>query len=1525
MAYWTDSLSDSHAQDVVNTTIQALDTIVQDPTRQPRALNLLDQNGRQRILEWNHEYQSPFNSTIHQLVERRVEETPDAIAIASWDGELTYSELDRLAGRLASYLRSLGVGPEATVPICFEKSRWAVVAILAVLKAGGAFVPLDPTHPLERIQMIVEQLSPQKVAIISPGAPDSLRSLFQNVVVLDANSYAQLPRADGRSAVLGGSPDDMAYILFTSGSTGQPKGVVLDHRAVCTSIRAHGRKLNFTKDSRVLQFSSYAFDASIAENITTLVHGGCVCIPSDTERTNDLSGVINRLRVNWAFLTPAVATMLEPSDIPTLRTFVVGGESIGHSVIKKWAQGSCQIFQVYGPTETCIACTSEDRTGKSIRPEIIGTAMGCSTWVVDQRDPNILVPVGAVGELLIQGPIQARGYLNDTEKTKRDFLTGLNWVPDQMKHERFYRSGDLVRYNDNGTLSFVKRKDTQVKIRGYRIELGEISHHIGASHEQLVGSLVLLGSAGKFSGKIIAVLAFRDLGSTVEQTSLNLLHKDDLIHAQSNIAEMQNFIAEKLPPYMRPFTMIAVNGLPMNTSGKIDARRVAAWVDNMDGETYGQILGSTETAAPEPSGELEKAIQTAVSQVVNLPIQQVAMNRSFTSLGGDSVAAMRLMTLCRRGDMSLSVQDILKSGSIAAMAAKAKRSGSGKTTIESPECEDVPFALSPIQKLFFSQVPEGENHYTKNILLQLRRPVSDVAITKALEQLVQRHSMLRARFQREAQSGEWSQTITSQVKESFHFSHLQLASWDEAHSSVAAAENCLDITHGPLLAVRQINMPNLSVIALVAHRLVVDLASCQTLLRELEQLLDGVSLSSTSPFSYREWVHKIETHNRESSWSPTALPFVVPDPDLAFWGMPSPRIDTHDVFGEFILDPSVTRVLLQEAKRAMSAELLDVLLAMAGHTFSLTFPDREMPAIHTENDCRTHSLKGAPVNNTVGLFADIMSLVVARGTDYLDSVRWTKDTRRAVLNSGMPYFTTKALSDSPSPKSHIPLVEIVLNYSDQFQQFERTEGLFEALPSSMGSENADDFASRFSLINLTAVVKRDALTVSWRYGTHIQQQDRIEKWLSLFNQALEDVAKALQQAHTQLTRCDVPLLPISHRKLTELNDILSTLSAQGARKIEDVYPLSPVQRGILLSQTKDASVYDNQIIWEINSTTPGKEVDVIRLRRAWDDIIKRHPMLRTVFVPSVLEDGFLDQVVLGGFHPPITHFTYDNEEEEIAIQQLSDTTQGGFDDYAPAYRVAMCSRPGSKVFVQLHISHALVDAMSMHIIVRDWSRAYADELEAVPGPSYSNYIAHIRQTSLEESLQFWTSHLKNITPCRLPRLTDGVKSEPRQLKHIELDIPFAAELRNSATHLGVSVASIFQLAWAMVLRKYTNSRDVSFGYVTSGRDTEIDGIQDAVGPFINILVSRVVFEDEATISSILDKLFSTYIESLPHQHVALGDIMHALKLGSEKLFNTGISFQKVSESSSVTTSQLSFEAVGGNGSTEVSSACRGRD
>lgn len=346
IGYWTSLFSAGEVANLASTFSSAIDLVLKHAQDSVTDLDLFTEHDREQIERWNSNEPKTIPGCVHDHVYRQVLCSPEKQAIHSWDGDFSYAELDELSNKFAYYLYGLGVGPEVLVPHCFDKSKWSAVTTLAIMKAGGASVGLSPAHPLERLQAIIENCS-SKIVVVAHHHAHLFRSIIDTVVDFTPDFLASLPNMPAGFNLPQVAPENTAFVSFTSGSTGKPKGIVLQHSSLITSIHAHGNKWDIGPNSRVIQFSAYAFDASMSDTYTTLVFGGTVCIPSEEDRLNDLAGAINRLGVNWAFLTPRLIGTLSPESVPGLKHIVLGGEAIKPEDIDPWIN-AVALRLVYG-------------------------------------------------------------------------------------------------------------------------------------------------------------------------------------------------------------------------------------------------------------------------------------------------------------------------------------------------------------------------------------------------------------------------------------------------------------------------------------------------------------------------------------------------------------------------------------------------------------------------------------------------------------------------------------------------------------------------------------------------------------------------------------------------------------------------------------------------------------------------------------------------------------------------------------------------------------------------------------------------------------------------------------------------------------------------------------------------------------------------------------------------------------------------------------------------------------------------
>lgn len=558
------------------------------------------------------------------------------------------------------------------VPCLFEHSRWAIVAALAVLIAGGVCVNLEPSHPRARHDKLLEMVKPSAL-LCSSAFADYAQGLVPCALIVSAETTCQSATLLKQTDDDGGSEQD-AYIMFTSGSTGTPKGVVLQHRALATSLTSFGRRVGWRRGLRVLQFAAYIWDASIAEIFITLTFGGCVCIPSGESRESGLADYVNVNAIELMILTPTVYTNLSPDEIPTVRTLVSGGERVPPEAAVAWGS-KLRLVNGWGPCEASISATFADLGPESTYPDSIGTSFGSAVWIADPMNPARLFPIGAVGELIIEGAAVARGYFSNAAATAAAFIESPPWTPRRSaaltKTRRFYRTGDLAKYNDDGSICFLGRRDHQVKVHGQRIELGEIESAVSQCPE--VRSVVVVTHSKRGQVKVIAVLTLSD-----PELPRGVILEEHSKQHQGIVAKLlssaRSLASTKLPAYMLPSKWLAVQDFPRAVSGKIDRKAVDLWLQENQAASNSTLDAGDEQpqSVSPPRSAAEKILQASWSTVLDVPESQIGRESSFLRVGGDSITAMQVATRSRRLGLQVSVQMLLQLPSLSATAFECK-------------------------------------------------------------------------------------------------------------------------------------------------------------------------------------------------------------------------------------------------------------------------------------------------------------------------------------------------------------------------------------------------------------------------------------------------------------------------------------------------------------------------------------------------------------------------------------------------------------------------------------------------------------------------------------------------------------------------------------------------------------------------------------------------------------------------------------------------------------------------------------
>ncbi|KAJ5951880.1 AMP-dependent synthetase/ligase [Penicillium vulpinum] len=553
---------------------QALTSLITTPSIPIGDLNLCSQHDLGLLKDFTLNIQPPGDELIHDLCFKHAKTYPNDLAVASYDGNLTYGELDDLTSRLAHYLVRQGIQPETFVACSFPKSTWAIVVRLAILKAGGAYLCIDAKDPVSYLNAIMRRANVRLVISCSDHVAQLQHLSVDRIIEISPSFVNSLPSVPGIPCEEV-KPSNVAILVFTSGSTGNPKGVVQEHRAYTAGAVADAEQYKITRGSRQFQSAAMTFTAGDLDYITSLVVGACCCIPRPNGSPREWVEDINSTQATHCFFTPTAALEFLPETMPSLQFVQIGGEPMAERVISRWS-GYATIVQKYGMSEvaTAIAMNAALRAG---RGTVVGSTVVCAHWVVNPRSPAQLMPVGAVGELLVEGHNITRGYL-DTPSTNI-LEPRPQWLVDlHQRNTRIICSGDLARINHDGQLEILGRKDMMLKLEGVRIEPQEVESflHPSLGSQDVVIADVLGGVNSENKSRGAALTAYINLSTSQAQATDPITFEAvNESHPKHNLVQrMKKTIEETLPSDLRPTLYLLVNRIPKTTSNKTNRKKL---------------------------------------------------------------------------------------------------------------------------------------------------------------------------------------------------------------------------------------------------------------------------------------------------------------------------------------------------------------------------------------------------------------------------------------------------------------------------------------------------------------------------------------------------------------------------------------------------------------------------------------------------------------------------------------------------------------------------------------------------------------------------------------------------------------------------------------------------------------------------------------------------------------------------------------------------------------------------------------
>ncbi|KAI8635621.1 acetyl-CoA synthetase-like protein [Xylariaceae sp. FL1651] len=1536
LTYSTSLLSTLMAERVIKTFISIVDSLldanIDDPVGQ---LAVISPSDWQQATKWNKEtlygiHEPHPNATVHGLIEETATRTPSAPAIYHSGEIYSYKDLNSMSTRLADQMLKSLSDKQRFIPLFFEKSALFPIALLAVLKCGRAFVPVDVSNPLHRIQRLLEQLdiTPTSGLVICSGdRSEQLRSVCQQTLVPSINDL----RAESTKTTLENSSTllpvvqsrDLAYVIFTSGSTGNPKGVMVSHGAYAHAARTHAAGIRISPASRVLQFASYAFDTSMEDHLTTFIVGACLCVPTETERETGLVDFINRTGANWLHITPSMTNTIPPDSVPSLTTMVLGGESMTSRNVTEWAIPGRHLIQVYGPSECCV--TSTVNSDVSIRRDAtnIGrTFDGCGTWITDPNNPHILFPIGAVGELLMEGPILAQGYLGQTSATESAFITDVPWAPEK----RLYRTGDLVQYDELGELHFVGRADSRVKIRGQRIECGEIESQL-VMQNSVLHAVVVVPKSGPGAEHLIATVSLKpseEIANIEHSSDTVTLANLDATKMTETAKILNNWLADRLPAYMLPDLFVFVRHIPMNSSKKLDRKRVVHYMEHMSEESYRHLVSQMDGPNQDRAGtELELSLKRVWCRVLNVPESAVNWNTSWFSSGGDSISAMMLSSELRKESISIAAADVLRLRNIEKIANRIQDTVSSELDAKFQNINfthtdtDTSWELSPIQQLSFQFFPDGDCLDQQTMVVDTTLCLSDDTIVAALSALVTAHPMLLARFTRESSTGKhfWTQRVTSMpsVGSAYTIRFHQDGSTAFKLGCISETKLAIDIVKGPIMGVDIFRSTISTTISVSIHHLAVDMVSWRTIFQDLEDYITGERAIRPEPISFQSWCQVQRIYSQGIQLS-QVLPEDRFDVDLGYWAME----ETPNLFGDaiatsFNLERSVTANLLDACDK-LEYDHMDVVCSAILTSFSEVFQARASPAIFVEGHGRESPSNAIDLSRTVGWFTTLTPVTIQGLHDdelnRMAALERIKLYRASTPSKGLDYFTTRFLQREgiDAFRQRHARAEIIVNFLGTFQQFERHSSAFKRcndpeLLSGLSTmrRKQREASERYSLISIVAVVDNGSLSIEVEWNRKMNFQNELAVWALKIKDILLLLIKDLKR---------LSVLPpgdalIPQPELTcfgvDKQKVLAKVASMGLlpHEIESMYPCSPMQEGLMTSLLRDSgtsSAYNQTFLLKI---TPGggSAVESEQLVEIWLRMVRKHAILRTIFVES--EVGDYVQVVLRHADPVVLINSGVGEDELRDTLFKSENKSlksplGGF----PLHRVMVCETDNKSMYILLTKSHLLTDGMSTQILMKDFINGCDGVVETYWDPQhyYLDYVRYVNSQDVDLARVYWATYLDGATTCNFPRLR-YMNHPEATMSHSSVSLQIhvhEADVRQLCRAHDLTVSNIFQLAWGLVLRVYLNSENILFGFLSSGRDLPIPGIHEAVGPVANMLPIRSELRRDMKVIEVAKMLQTDYIEHLSRQTLSLAQIRHAARYRNQTPgFNTILNIQKL--------------------------------
>ncbi len=1397
-------------------------------------------------------------TSIIDLFQKNVKKTPDAIALKADNQHLTYLELNKKSNALAAEIQQLGIKENTFIGLLAGRSVEMMIGILGIMKAGGAYLPLDPEYPAGRIEFMLSDanvpliVAQEKYAQNLPKTQAKILK-FEDLKIdeLSTNLSEKIVREN-----------NFAYIIYTSGSTGKPKGVPVTHQNLLDSTLA---RFDYYPQHPgcFLLMSSFAFDSSVAGIFWSIANAGTLLIPPRRieQDTQQLADIIYENKVTHTLLLPSLYNILlqysNSEKLTSLNTIIVAGEACPPSLVKLHFEQLAQakLYNEYGPTEATVWCTVHEMTLEDSQVVPIGKpTSNAEIYILDAHLQP--VPANVVGDLYVGGSGVTQGYHNRPDLTKSRFVT--NYF--SHTHASMYRTGDLARYRADGTIDFLGRADRQVKIRGYRIEPDEIAELI-KQHPAVRDALV---SLVKNEQKLCAYF--------LENNTV----KTD---------ELRDFVKSQLPEYMLPSAWVLLEDFPRLPNGKINLNALP------EPDTSSSISTSNYVAA---RNLIEEKLVKIWEQV--LGIQPIGIHDNFFEIGGDSILSIQIIAKVRKEGLQLKANQLFEHQSIAELALFAQSIDNSSASNEIYTGE---IALTPIQSWFFDEYRTAPHYWNMAMRMEVEPIISREISEKSASHLVELNDALRLVFQLDKMSDTFevsdikANILAPEKINPFQYFDLKNIKVEEIENEIEKRivhiQANLNLEQGGLFQVAYFESPDVrpNVIVFIAHHLIIDVLSWQILLEEFKekclQFIDSQEVKTISKITtFKKWSEHISDlasknyfENELDFWKKQTETTSNLPCDFEY-NLPIKEEDTRQI--TFELDSLTTKAFLQDTNSTYNTKSDEILLTALAQSL-LNYSKQHQIQIALERHGRD-VFDEVDVTNTIGWFTSFFPLNIALNypKNTGESLKSVKEQIRAVPNNGVGYGVLRYLQKQLIHKHN---AAVIFNYVAN-QTSQKTKYFGETKPLFKHTRHPN--SERTNLLEINAQIKDGKLQVRWQYAPKIHTTHTIQNLIQNFEKNLRSIIIHCQNTDRQYTPSDFSQLKICDSDLQQI-------IRKSTKAIEEIYPLSSMQNALLFHHLQGGK---DEGLLHVTCRLKGN-LDEKLFKSAWQEAVKRHEALRSSIHHKDIKQPV--QIVFSELELPIETLDWrdispDDISKSIQIFKTQDLIKHGLDlSETSNNRLTLIHLQNTEYQLIWTCHHILLDGWSAAVILRDVFQIYTEKYdnrasELATIPSYGSYLNWRKKQDENLAQKFWKEYLASFGQPKFIQINTG-KSKRRLLHEFSLEKEIKKSIYAYIRTHHLTLNTLLQGMWAVLLSRFVAQDDVMFGTTVSGRHADVPNVDLMAGLFMNVLPVRAKLEQEKTFSYNLNHLQIKQLKTQEFSHVNLDEIISQSEISEHgALFDT---------------------------------------